>query len=148
MDLATCSKYLWDAVRCFFAEGDTAAEAWVRDRALAVLEGRGRLSRLPNSPEGWPIASGVIEGTCRYVVADRMDITGARWSVNEALRPDTRSETSQHHNHPPQPNPRTPHNRHNQSVTAPHQHPTRPQAGPESSTNARSEPATAPRAVL
>jgi len=34
--------------------------------------------------EGWPIASGVIEGTCRYLVADRMDITGARWSVNGA----------------------------------------------------------------
>lgn len=27
---------------------------------------------------GWPIATGVIEGTCRYLVADRMDITGAR----------------------------------------------------------------------
>jgi hypothetical protein len=26
----------------------------------------------------------VIEGTCRYLVADRMDITGARWSVNGA----------------------------------------------------------------
>jgi len=33
---------------------------------------------------GWPIASGVIEGTCRYLVADQMDITGARWSVDGA----------------------------------------------------------------
>ena len=33
---------------------------------------------------GWPIATGVIEGTCRYLVADRMDITGARWSVEGA----------------------------------------------------------------
>jgi len=33
---------------------------------------------------GWPVASGVIEGTCRYLVADRMHITGARWSVNGA----------------------------------------------------------------
>jgi hypothetical protein len=33
---------------------------------------------------GWPIATGVIEGTCRYLVADRMDITGARWSVHGA----------------------------------------------------------------
>lgn len=33
---------------------------------------------------GWPIATGVIEGTCRYLVADRMDITGARWSVKGA----------------------------------------------------------------
>ncbi|MGH9127879.1 MAG: hypothetical protein ACRDY2_02675, partial [Acidimicrobiales bacterium] len=28
---------------------------------------------------GWPIATGIIEGTCRYLVADRMDITSARW---------------------------------------------------------------------
>ena len=33
---------------------------------------------------GWPIATGVIEGTCRYLIADRMDITGARWSVQGA----------------------------------------------------------------
>ena len=33
---------------------------------------------------GWPVATGVIEGTCRYLVADRMDITGARWSVHGA----------------------------------------------------------------
>jgi hypothetical protein len=28
---------------------------------------------------GWPIATGVIEGACRWLVKDRMDITGARW---------------------------------------------------------------------
>ena len=33
---------------------------------------------------GWPIATGIIEGACRYLVADRMDITGARWSVHGA----------------------------------------------------------------
>ena len=27
---------------------------------------------------GWPIATGVIEGACRHLVKDRMDITGAR----------------------------------------------------------------------
>jgi hypothetical protein len=30
---------------------------------------------------GWPIATGVIEGACRHLVADRMGITGARWSL-------------------------------------------------------------------
>jgi hypothetical protein len=30
---------------------------------------------------GTPIASGVIEGTCRSLVNDRLDITGARWSL-------------------------------------------------------------------
>ena len=36
------NKYLWGAVWCFFAEGDPAAEGWVRDRALAVLGGKAR----------------------------------------------------------------------------------------------------------
>ena len=27
---------------------------------------------------GWPIATGVIEGACRHMVADRFDVTGAR----------------------------------------------------------------------
>jgi hypothetical protein len=31
--------------------------------------------------EGRPIATGVIEGACRHLVKDRMDITGARWGL-------------------------------------------------------------------
>jgi len=31
--------------------------------------------------EGFPIATGVIEGACRHLVQDRMGITGARWDV-------------------------------------------------------------------
>ncbi|MDI7268178.1 MAG: hypothetical protein QME96_09310, partial [Myxococcota bacterium] len=34
--------------------------------------------------QGLPIATGVIEGACRYLVKDRMDITGARWRLNGA----------------------------------------------------------------
>ena len=30
---------------------------------------------------GWPIATGVIEGTCRYLVRDRMELTCARWRL-------------------------------------------------------------------
>ena len=33
---------------------------------------------------GFPIASGVIEGACRYLVKDRMDLTGARWGLRDA----------------------------------------------------------------
>ncbi len=33
---------------------------------------------------GFPIASGVIEGACRYLVKDRMDLTGARWRLISA----------------------------------------------------------------
>ena len=33
---------------------------------------------------GLPIATGVIEGACRHLVKDRMDLTGARWSLDGA----------------------------------------------------------------
>ena len=33
---------------------------------------------------GWPIATGIIEGACRYLVKDRMDVTGARWGLEGA----------------------------------------------------------------
>lgn len=33
---------------------------------------------------GYPIATGVIEGACRHLVKDRMDVTGARWSLTGA----------------------------------------------------------------
>jgi hypothetical protein len=34
--------------------------------------------------EGLPIATGVIEGACRHLVRDRMEVTGARWSLDGA----------------------------------------------------------------
>lgn len=34
--------------------------------------------------EGVPIATGVIEGTCRHLVQDRMNLTGARWRLTGA----------------------------------------------------------------
>ena len=30
---------------------------------------------------GYPVATGVIEGACRYLVRDRMELTGARWRL-------------------------------------------------------------------
>jgi len=33
---------------------------------------------------GWPIASGVIEGACRHFVKDRFELSGMRWSQNGA----------------------------------------------------------------
>jgi hypothetical protein len=29
---------------------------------------------------GYPIGSGVVEGACRHVVKDRMELTGMRWT--------------------------------------------------------------------
>lgn len=33
---------------------------------------------------GWPIGTGVIEGTCRHLVKDRMELSGMRWTVSGA----------------------------------------------------------------
>ncbi|MFD9561656.1 hypothetical protein [Streptomyces sp. NPDC059994] len=30
---------------------------------------------------GWPIATGIVEGACRHLIGDRLDITGARLSA-------------------------------------------------------------------
>ena len=48
---------------------DNTQERLQYDRALA---------------HGLPIATGVIEGACRHLVKDRMDITGARWGLARA----------------------------------------------------------------
>ncbi len=120
VDVVHVLEYIWGAAWCFFPEGDPAAEKWVHDRAVAILQGqanqvaagirrRATTSRLSKAKRtkadeaaryltnkapyldyptalaaGWPIATGVIEGACRHLVKDRMDITGARWSVQGA----------------------------------------------------------------
>ncbi len=117
VDLVHVMEYLWDSAWCFFKEGDPAAERWVHDKTLAVLEGkagivaasirrkatklglpaekRANADRTANYllnkkpyldyptalQSGWPIATGVIEGACRHLIKDRMDITGARWGL-------------------------------------------------------------------
>lgn len=34
--------------------------------------------------KGFPIATGVVEGACRHLVKDRMELTGARWGLRTA----------------------------------------------------------------
>jgi hypothetical protein len=55
---------------------------------LSVNTGSALAPPLRNYPtalaNGWPIATGVIEGACRHLVKDRMDITGARWGLHGA----------------------------------------------------------------
>jgi hypothetical protein len=110
-------EYLWSAAWSFHAEGDPAAQKWVADKALAVLNGqastvaaaiRRKATTLGLDPrtrhnadrcadyllakrdylnypqaleQGWPIATGIIEGACRHLVKDRLDLTGARWGL-------------------------------------------------------------------
>ncbi|GAA3838469.1 hypothetical protein GCM10022206_90720 [Streptomyces chiangmaiensis] len=33
---------------------------------------------------GWPIATGAIEGACRHLIGDRLEITGAHWGLDGA----------------------------------------------------------------
>jgi hypothetical protein len=33
---------------------------------------------------GWPIGTGVVEGTCRHLVKDRMELSGMRWTLSGA----------------------------------------------------------------
>jgi hypothetical protein len=120
VDFVHVLEYLWKAAWCFHAEGDPAAELWVRRHAQQILAGKatrvaGAIKRQATNagldpPEragadtcaayltnkraylnyptalanGWPIATGVIEGACRHLVKDRMNLTGARWSLHGA----------------------------------------------------------------
>jgi hypothetical protein len=62
-----------------------AAERKGADECAKYLTNKAAYLNYPQAlVAGWPIATGVIEGTCRFLVADRMDITGARWSVQGA----------------------------------------------------------------
>ena len=120
IDFIHVLEYLWKAAWSFHDEADPAAQQWVHDKALAVLDGkartvaasiRGLATRRKLDPRertgadtcaiyltakapyldypralqaDWPIATGVIEGACRHLVKDRMDITGARWGLDGA----------------------------------------------------------------
>ena len=54
-------------------------------KTLSYLQARQPYLDYPRAlAEGWPIATGVIEGACRHLIGDRMGITGARWSVQGA----------------------------------------------------------------
>lgn len=49
-----------------------------------LLKNKIRLQYGEALKKGYPIASGVIEGACRHLINDRLDITGARWSLKGA----------------------------------------------------------------
>ena len=58
VDLIHVIEYLWEAGRAFHPESGPELEK-----------------------DGLPIATGVIEGACRHLVKDRMEITGAKWRL-------------------------------------------------------------------
>lgn len=121
VDLMHVLEYLWRAAHAFCAAGSEAAEGWVQQRLMWLLQGRpagkiatamrqsARAAGLVDSAlasvhdtadylqnyapylhygdalaKGLPIATGVIEGACRYLVKERMDRGGARWTLKGA----------------------------------------------------------------
>ena len=55
------------------------------DKAVTYLTNNHAYMRYDKAlAAGWPIATGVIEGACRFVIEDRFGITGARWSPDGA----------------------------------------------------------------
>jgi hypothetical protein len=89
-----CTKKVWQsypgtppaspsAIRCKATtlELDTATRSNADTCADYLLNKREYLDYPTALERGWPIATGVIEGACRHLVKDRMDITGARWGL-------------------------------------------------------------------
>src|SRR5712691_1640064 len=55
------------------------------DKAVTCLDNNRQHMKYDKALEnGWPIATGMIEGACRFVIEDRFGITGARWSPEGA----------------------------------------------------------------
>jgi hypothetical protein len=52
------------------------------DEAAAYLTNKAPYLDYPTAlTNGWPIATGIVEGACRHLIKDRLDITGARWGL-------------------------------------------------------------------
>jgi len=122
LDIIHAMEYLWEAGTALHGEKGNKRMPWVRQQALAILQGRvgyvigglrrtrtRRADRLSAAQKrtlekvstyfdnhkhmmrydqylakGYPIGTGMIEGTCRSLVKDRMDISGAKWTHSGA----------------------------------------------------------------
>ena len=67
------------------AAGLTAGQRAGADACVRYLTGKDEYLCYDQAlAAGWPIATGVIEGACRHLIGDRLDITGARWGLDGA----------------------------------------------------------------
>lgn len=117
LDIIHAMDYLWEAGTALYGEKGKERTPWVREHALAILEGRvgrviGGLKQILTKQQelrssqkkaleraityfenhgdmmaydrylaaGYPIATGLIEGTCGSLIKDRADRSGSRWS--------------------------------------------------------------------
>ncbi len=61
-----------------------AERAGADERARYLENKRDYLGYLAFLAAGWPVASGLIEGAARWLIKDRMEVTGARRSLDGA----------------------------------------------------------------
>jgi hypothetical protein len=116
LDIMHVMEYVWEAGTALHGEKGAERNPWVREHALAILEGRvgrviGGLKQILTKQNlrasqvkalqkaityfenhkhmmhydrylasGYPIATGLIEGTCGSLIKDRADRSGSRWS--------------------------------------------------------------------
>ena len=67
------------------AAGLTASQRHGADTCVHYLTSKHEFLRYDQAlAAGWPIATGVIEGACRHLIGDRLDIGGARWGLDGA----------------------------------------------------------------
>jgi hypothetical protein len=71
-------------IRISATKRDITRTEGVEKCANYLLKNKSRLKYDEGLAAGFPIASGVIEGACRHLINDRLDITGARWSLQGA----------------------------------------------------------------
>ena len=65
--------------------GLTASQRHGADTCVHYLTSKHEFLRYDQAlAAGWPIATGVIEGACRHLIGDRLDIGGARWGLDGA----------------------------------------------------------------
>jgi hypothetical protein len=104
LDFIHVLEYVWKAAYSFCSVGSKDAEEWVaemrlsatahrlsKDKSKAVEKCADYLQKYDTLldydiflKKGLPIASGAIEGACRHLIKDRMDLTGARWRLQRA----------------------------------------------------------------
>lgn len=114
LDIVHVSEYLWKCGNALLGEQHADREAWVYERLLMILESRleevidelsgseahehpsirAALSYFRNHrhmmdyqrylARGFPVSTGLVEGTCGHLVKDRMEGSGMRWSTSGA----------------------------------------------------------------
>jgi hypothetical protein len=73
------------AAQAAATQGLSANQRKTVQKTISYLDTKAPFLNYPKAlAEGWPISTGVIEGACRHLVKDRLDITGARWSTQGA----------------------------------------------------------------